>query len=169
VDDAVDLRVLGKDIVETGLVCDIDLEEGGASAADELDAIERDHGRIVEVIDNDDVVAVLEQRKGSEGANVARTTTSHNQYLVPPVFCCHQGFCGAGVFPLNRGDHAQKKSMRGLALPGNKHSSEGLCGCHAATCVSAVPREERCCSCRSKKSCCLWCWQGQAWPTQRSN
>ncbi len=40
VDDAVDLGVLGKDVVKGGLVRDVDLVEDGAAAADELDAVD---------------------------------------------------------------------------------------------------------------------------------
>jgi hypothetical protein len=66
VNDAVDLGVFGKDFVEGSLVCDVDLVKGGALAADELDAIDGDLGRVVEIIDNDDIVAVLEESEGRE-------------------------------------------------------------------------------------------------------
>lgn len=39
VNDAVDVGVLGKHIVEAGLICDVDLVEGGTLAADKLDAV----------------------------------------------------------------------------------------------------------------------------------
>lgn len=71
VDDAVNGRMLGEDSVEGRLVRDVDLVEVGTAAADELDAVEGHLGGVVEVVDNDDVVAVLEQSERREGANVA--------------------------------------------------------------------------------------------------
>ncbi|GKT45248.1 uncharacterized protein ColSpa_05429 [Colletotrichum spaethianum] len=77
VDDAVDLGVLLEDGIEAGLVGNVDLVEVGALAAQELDAVDGDLGRVVEAVDNDHIVAVLEQGEGGEGANVAGTTASH--------------------------------------------------------------------------------------------
>lgn len=74
VDDRVDGRVLLKDLVERLLVGDVGLVELGAATADELNAIEGHLGRVVEVIYNHDIVAVLEQGKRREGANVAGAT-----------------------------------------------------------------------------------------------
>ena len=76
VDNAVDLGVLGEDGVESGLVSDVDLVEDRAAAADQLDAVEGDLGRVVEAVDDDDIVAVLEEGEGREGPNVARTAAS---------------------------------------------------------------------------------------------
>ena len=73
VNDRVNGGVLGEDIVEGLLVGDVDLVEVGAAAADELDAVEGDLGGVVEVVDNDDVVAVLKENQRREGANVARS------------------------------------------------------------------------------------------------
>ncbi|KAJ6444934.1 LOW QUALITY PROTEIN: putative quinone oxidoreductase [Purpureocillium lavendulum] len=74
VDDAVDGGVLGKDLVEALLVGDVDLVEGGPATAEKLDAVEGDLGRVVEAVDNDDIVAVLEEGEAREGANVAGAT-----------------------------------------------------------------------------------------------
>ena len=73
--DAVDLRMRSKDLVERGLVRHVGLVESGALAADELDAVDGSLGRIVEVVNNDNIVPILQQRERSEGANVAGTTT----------------------------------------------------------------------------------------------
>lgn len=74
VNNAVDLRVLGKDIVEAGLVSHIDLVEGRALAADKLNAVYGGLGRVDETIDDDDIVTVFEKGEGGEGPNVAGTT-----------------------------------------------------------------------------------------------
>lgn len=75
VDDRVNGWVLLEDLVESGLVSDVELVEVGAAAADELDTVESDLGRVVERVDNDNVVTVLEEGEGGEGANVAGATT----------------------------------------------------------------------------------------------
>lgn len=70
----VNVRMRLKDLVETGLVGDIQLSKFGPLAGDQLDAVESLSRGIVEVIGNDDLVAGLEQGEGGEGANVAGTT-----------------------------------------------------------------------------------------------
>lgn len=42
VDDAVNLRVLGKDLINGLLVCDIELVESRAATTDQLNAVESD-------------------------------------------------------------------------------------------------------------------------------
>lgn len=74
VDDTVDLGVLGEDLVEGLLVDNIDIVEVRAAAADELDAVKGNLGGVVEVVDNHDIVAVLEECQRGEGANVSGTT-----------------------------------------------------------------------------------------------
>lgn len=73
-DHAVNGGVLLEDLVEGRFVCNVCFVELGPLARDELDAVEGDLGRVVEVVDNHDIVAVLEERKGGEGANVASAT-----------------------------------------------------------------------------------------------
>lgn len=78
-DDAIDLGVLIENLVQGGLVRDVHLVELWSLAADELDAVESHLGRVVEVIDNHHLVAVLEEGKGGERANVASATAIHSQ------------------------------------------------------------------------------------------
>lgn len=86
-DDAIDLGVGGEDLVESGLVGDVGLVEAGPLAADELDAVEGDLGRVVETIDNDDVVAVLQQGQRGERADVARATARSGLAYGPSCAC----------------------------------------------------------------------------------
>lgn len=88
-DDAVNLGVLGEDLVESGLVCDVGLVELWSLAADELDAVQGHLGGVVEVIDNHDLVAVLEQGEGCEGSNVTGTTANPESAIVG-VFYSHR-------------------------------------------------------------------------------
>jgi hypothetical protein len=74
VDDAVDLGVLDEDLVDALFVRHVDLVEERPAAADGLDAVERNYRRVVERVDDDDIVAVLEQSQRGEGANVAGST-----------------------------------------------------------------------------------------------
>lgn len=76
--DTVNSWVLLEDLVESLLVGDICLVELGPLAANELDTVEGDLGGVVEVIDNYDLVAILEEGKRSEGANVTGSTACHN-------------------------------------------------------------------------------------------
>lgn len=71
---AVDVGVLLKDPVEGGLVGDIELDELGTLAADQLDAVDDFFGGVIQVVGEDDLVASLEEGEGREGANIAGTT-----------------------------------------------------------------------------------------------
>lgn len=73
-DNAVDIGVRLEDLVEASLVGDINLVEGRALLGDQLDAVQNDLGRVVETVDDDDLVAVLEEGHGGEGADVAGAT-----------------------------------------------------------------------------------------------
>lgn len=72
VDHAVDVGVGCEDLIQTFLVGDIDLVELGSFLAQQLDAVDGDLGGIVETVDDDDLVAMVEQGEGGERANVAR-------------------------------------------------------------------------------------------------
>jgi hypothetical protein len=74
VNNTVDSGVRGKDLVELVLLGDIGLVELRSLAADELDAVEGDFGRVVEVVYNHDIVAVLQEGQRRERANVACAT-----------------------------------------------------------------------------------------------
>lgn len=75
-DDAVNVGVGLEDLVEALLVGDIELDELGLLAGDQLDAVEGFSRRVVEVVSNDDLVAGVEQSEGGERANVARATAA---------------------------------------------------------------------------------------------
>lgn len=74
VDNAVNVRVGGKDFVEIGLVGDIDLGECWSLSTDQFNTVESLFGGIVEVIGDDNLIPSLEQCKSSERANVACAT-----------------------------------------------------------------------------------------------
>lgn len=71
VDDVVDVGMLLEHLVERGLILDVELVELGLLAADELNAVEDFLGRVVEVVDDDDLVASLQEGERCERANVA--------------------------------------------------------------------------------------------------
>jgi len=66
VDDRVDLWVFGKDIVQGLLVRNVHVVELRALSGDELDAVDDFLLRVVEVVDDDDIVVGLEQGKDCE-------------------------------------------------------------------------------------------------------
>lgn len=67
-------RVLGEDLIDGLLICDVDLVEGGAATAEELNSVQRNLRGVVEVVDNHNIVAVLEESEGGEATNVASAT-----------------------------------------------------------------------------------------------
>lgn len=73
-DDTVNGGVLRKDLIDGLLVGDVNSVEFRTTAAKDLDAVKGDLGRVVEAVDDDHIVAVLEQSEGGEGADVARAT-----------------------------------------------------------------------------------------------
>lgn len=70
-DHTVNVRVLLEDLLHRALVGDVERVEERALAADQLDPIHAFLGRVVETVDNDDLVAGLQERESSERANVA--------------------------------------------------------------------------------------------------
>lgn len=72
--DIVNVRMLVENLVESCLIGDVQLIEGRPLSADELDAVHDLFRRIVQIINNDDLVIGLEKSESGEGANVARTT-----------------------------------------------------------------------------------------------
>jgi hypothetical protein len=90
VDNAVNLGMLRKDVVQSLLVRNIGLVEDGALPADQLNAVERNLGRIVEVIDYNDIVIVLQQGQRGERADIPRATAEvadQPWFPVPAPFC----------------------------------------------------------------------------------
>lgn len=70
-DDTVNLGVLVKDGIEALFVANVDVVKGRAAARQLLDAVDDILKRVVEVVDNHDIVAAVEKGEGGEGANVA--------------------------------------------------------------------------------------------------
>jgi hypothetical protein len=83
VDDIIDVWVLLEDLVKGSLICNIAFVESRPLAADELDAVDDFLGRVVEVVDDDDLVICFKKGEGREGANVAGTT----RRLLVPMAC----------------------------------------------------------------------------------
>jgi hypothetical protein len=61
VDDTVDIRVRGEDLVQFPFICDVDFVELWSLAAEQLNAVEGDFGGIVEGIDDYDFVSMFEK------------------------------------------------------------------------------------------------------------
>jgi hypothetical protein len=71
VDDAVDIGIFREDLLQSLLICNVDLVEIWSLSAQEFNAIERDYRRVIQTIDDDDFIAMLEESERSEGANIA--------------------------------------------------------------------------------------------------
>jgi hypothetical protein len=61
VDDAVNVRVCCKDLAQCLLVGDVDLVEDWPFAADQLNAVQGYLRRVVQAVDNDNLVAMLKK------------------------------------------------------------------------------------------------------------
>lgn len=112
--DTVDFWVLRKHLVEGGFVGHVDLVEQGPLPTDQLNAIYRHLGRVVKVVDNDDIVVIFEQRKGGERPNVAGATVSH-PYQRQMCFFFFSGEFGGDAF---RGWHAHAGEWTAIAERG---------------------------------------------------
>lgn len=75
--DAVNFRVRSKNLIQLSFVGNVSLVEDRSLAAEKLNAVYSDLGRVVETVDDDNIVAVLQKSKRRERANVAGATTSH--------------------------------------------------------------------------------------------
>jgi hypothetical protein len=76
VDDIVDVGMVGKDLLEGLLVGDVGIVEDGSLSANGLDAVEDFLGRVVQIVDNDNLVIGLEQGEGCEAADVSGSTVA---------------------------------------------------------------------------------------------
>lgn len=74
VNDAVDGGMLLEDFVYCTFLGEVGLVKDRPLPSDKLNAIEGDLRGVVEVVYNDDLIAMLKQSEGSEGSNVSRTT-----------------------------------------------------------------------------------------------
>lgn len=72
--DAINVGVFLEDLVDGGLVRDVDRVELRALAADDLDAVDSLLSGIVEVVDDDDLVSGIEESECGEGTNVPAAT-----------------------------------------------------------------------------------------------
>lgn len=63
-----------ENLVQIRLVDHIGLVEGRSLSGDELDSVESNFGRVVEVIHDDDLVSMFDESESSEGPDVPRTT-----------------------------------------------------------------------------------------------
>lgn len=86
--DAVNVGVGGKHLVEGSRVGDISLDELGPLAADQFNAVDDFGGRVVQVVGNDDLVASLEEGEGCERADIARSSVGVSQEAGLELVCC---------------------------------------------------------------------------------
>lgn len=105
--DAVNVRVRLKHLVERSFVGDIDLGELGPLPGDQFDAVDDLCGGIVQVVGNDNLVASFEQGQGREGPDVARSSSRPVSALLEAA----AGRCDDS-YPVTRTEPADIVSMR---------------------------------------------------------
>lgn len=74
----IDIRVLAEDFRKASLVGDVDLVEVRSFSRDELDPVDAFLRRIVQVVDDDDLVVSFQQREDGEGTDVSCSTILGN-------------------------------------------------------------------------------------------
>ena len=87
-DNAVDIGMFRKHIVESFLVPDVKTNTVRSLAADEFYAIDDLLGRIVEIVCDNDFVASVEEGEGGKGANVASTPARKSLAAEPLAIRC---------------------------------------------------------------------------------
>lgn len=86
VNNAVNVGVGSKDLVERSWVGDISLHEFRPLAADQFDAVDNFGGRIVQVVSDNDFVASLEEGEGRERADIARSSVGSQVRRIRSLF-----------------------------------------------------------------------------------
>lgn len=76
--DTIDIRMSLEDLFDSWLICYVDLVELGSLAAQQLNAIQADFGRIVQTVNDDDFITMLKKGERGEGSNVSCTTGDEN-------------------------------------------------------------------------------------------
>lgn len=74
VDDAVNIWMRIKDLVKLRLIRDIAGVVLGSLSCDELDSVDGFLRRVIQIVDNDNLVVGLQQRQSCERANVPGST-----------------------------------------------------------------------------------------------
>jgi hypothetical protein len=117
VDDTVNIGMRLKDLLECWLIGDIDLVEDRPLAAQQLDAVQADLGRIVQAVDNNHIVAVLKKCEGREGSDIASATVVEN-IVSTTIFIPALNPAICGLFWRER---------RKPCLPSDENCSNGHC------------------------------------------
>lgn len=116
--NTVDIRMRFEDLLECWLIGDIDLVEDGPLAAQQLDAVQADLGRIVQAVDNNHIVAVLEKSEGRERSDVACATVVEDivstAIFIPPAL-------------IPRVLRFVWRETRKACLPSNENGSDSHC------------------------------------------
>lgn len=116
-DNTVDIGMRLEDLLERRLIRDIDLVEDGPLAAQQLDAVQADLGRIVQTVDDNHIVAVLEKCERRERSDVACATVVED-IISTAIF-----------YPRTepRDLRFVWREARKACLPSNKNGSDGHC------------------------------------------
>lgn len=73
-DHAVDIRIRGEDLVKRGFIGDVNVVVGRSSAGQQFNAANDFLGRIVLIVNDDNLVASFDEGYGGEGTNIPRST-----------------------------------------------------------------------------------------------
>lgn len=79
--NAVNIGIRREDFVKRGFIGDVDIVVGRASAGQQFNAVDDLFRRVVLVVDNDNLVAGLDEGHGGERANIAGSTIVESEFL----------------------------------------------------------------------------------------
>lgn len=80
--DAVDVWMLGEDVIQSFLVGNVDVVVFRLLSTDQFYAVENFARGVVKVVNNDDFVVCFKKSEGSERANIAGTTVEHQSLRI---------------------------------------------------------------------------------------
>lgn len=83
VNDIVNVRMFSKDFVQLRLVCYVDAIVRRPSAGQQLNSIDDLIRRVVQVVDNDNLITGFNERKCCEGANIASASAQVRILAIP--------------------------------------------------------------------------------------
>ena len=81
VNNAVHIGVRSEDFVKGRFIRDIDVVVGRASTSQQFDAADDRFGRVVLIVNDDNLVASLNEGHCGEGANIPRSTVLESEML----------------------------------------------------------------------------------------
>jgi hypothetical protein len=79
--DIVNVCIFCKDLVQSGFVCNVGAVQSRTGAGQQLNPVDYLVVRVVQVVDDDDLVSRLDESESGERANIAHTTAMQSEHV----------------------------------------------------------------------------------------